>query len=248
MMGPIDRRDFLRYLSALPLVVLAPAWLSQLRAQESTDPDASVRRERLLVLIELHGGNDGLNTVIPYEEVLYYRLRPQLAIPRDQVKQVTPKFGLHPALVPLMSLWEGRELALINGVGYPQPNRSHFRSIEIWETGSASEQWLDTGWLTRLFQRHPVPVKYTAEGIILGKGDAGPLSGARARTITLQDPEQFLRQAQLVRPDHLPTQNRALRHILEIQAEISRAAGDLHDRIQQTSPPRADFPASRIDR
>ena len=82
-------------------------------------PSGDADRERMLVLVELHGGDDGLNTFVPFDDGAYYRARPQLAISREQVRQLTPKFGFHPALTPLMSLWEGKELALVSGVGYP---------------------------------------------------------------------------------------------------------------------------------
>ena len=82
---------------------------------------------RLLILIELKGGNDGLNTVVPYADANYYSLRPRLAVARDQVLQLDARAGLHPALKPLMPLWQAGELAVVQGVGYPSPNLSHFR-------------------------------------------------------------------------------------------------------------------------
>lgn len=243
----LHRRALLKAAMALPLVLLRPTWLPQLWAAEANGSGAGMsNRERILVLVELHGGNDGLNTLIPYDEAAYYQARPQLAIPRDQVRQLTARFGLHPALAPLMPLWESKELAWLHGVGYPTPNRSHFRSIEIWETASDSEQVLDTGWLSRVFEQFPLPARFTAEGILLGKGDAGPLSGGKARTIALHDPAQFLHQAGSVRPASLSTTNRALAHILEVQLEISHAAIDLQGRIQQVPPLGIDFPVSKI--
>lgn len=128
----LHRRELLKAVLALPFILLRPVWLQRLWAAEPSEPLIGRRdRPRMQVLVELHGGNDGLNTLVPYEDSAYYRARPQLAIPRDQVRQLTPKFGFHRALAPLMLLWEGKELALVTGVGYPRPNRSHFRSIEI---------------------------------------------------------------------------------------------------------------------
>lgn len=240
----LQRREVLKAALALPLLFWRPCSLQRLWAAE---PKGFLSgRRRMLLLVELHGGNDGLNTLVPYEDEAYYRARPQLAIPRDQVRQLTPKFGFHPALTPLMPLWEGRELALIAGVGYPRPNRSHFRSIEIWETASDSEQVLDAGWLSRVFERFPLPSEFTAEGILLGKGDAGPLSGGRARVIALQDPEQFVQQAGSVKPVSASTTNRALAHILDVQREISHAATDLQGRIRQAPQLGIEFPTSRI--
>jgi uncharacterized protein (DUF1501 family) len=104
---------------------------------------------RLLILVELKGGNDGLNTLVPFTDPAYYRLRPKLGIARDAVVPLSDRCGLHPALQPLLALWKRQELAVLQGVGYPAPNLSHFRSIEIWDTASRSDQYLPTGWLTR---------------------------------------------------------------------------------------------------
>ncbi len=247
ILNELQRRELLKAAVALPLVLLRPFWLERLWAAQENEPLVGRRdRERMLVLVELHGGNDGLNTLVPYEDGAYYRARPQLAIPRDQVRQLTPKLGFHPALTPLMSLWESKELALVTGVGYPRPNRSHFRSIEIWETASDSEQVLDKGWLSRVCEQFPLPPEFTAEGILLGKGDAGPLSGGKARTIALNDPGQFLQQAGSMGPVSMPTANRSLAHILDGQREIFHAATDLQGRIRQAPQLGIEFPTSRI--
>src|SRR5205809_2946011 len=131
----MNRRDFLTLAGSLPLMSVAPgvAWAAT---------PAGAHYSNLLVLIELKGGNDGLNTVVPYAEPAYYALRPKLAIPRDQVVQLSDRVGLHPALAPLRSAWTDRELAVLQGVGYPAANLSHFRSIEIWDTASASDEYL----------------------------------------------------------------------------------------------------------
>ncbi|MBS0168936.1 MAG: DUF1501 domain-containing protein [Nitrospira sp.] len=247
MTNGIHRRAFLKAAMALPIVLWRPSAWVWAGAEDARELSSAVSmRERTLLLVELHGGNDGLNTLIPYESDAYYRARPQLAIPREQVRQLTPTVGLHPALSPLMPLWEGNELAWVQGVGYPRPNRSHFRSIEIWDTASDSEQVLDQGWLSGLFQRYPLPARFTAEGILLGKGDAGPLSGGQARTISLHDPAQFLYQAGSVTPLSVSTTNRALAHILEVRREISQAATDLQQRMQQVPPLAVDFPSNKF--
>src|SRR3954470_7581409 len=123
------RREFLAALGGATVI----AWLPR-----SALAAAQGRYENLLIIVELKGGNDGLNTVIPYADPDYANLRPRLAIPRDQVLQLDARTGLHPALQPLMPLWQNRELAVVQGVGYPGANLSHFRSIEIWDTASKS--------------------------------------------------------------------------------------------------------------
>ena len=107
---------------------------------------------RILLLVELKGGNDGLNTVIPYADAKYRELRPGIGVARDHTIQLDEKVGLHSKLEPLMESWKAGDLAIVQGVGYPYPNRSHFRSIEIWDTASASNQTLSEGWIAQAFQ------------------------------------------------------------------------------------------------
>lgn len=242
----MQRRDALKALALTPAVLLAPTWLQQVWAATAGSATAPLDRfSRTLVLIELHGGNDGLNTLVPFDDARYYSLRPKLAIAREQVRRLTPTLGVHPALEPLMPLWE-RDLAIVAGVGYPQPNRSHFRSIEIWDTGSGSDEYLDDGWLARLFQRHPLPSRFTADAILLGKGDAGPLAGGHAKAIALRDPDEFVRESRMIRPTAVTGGTTALRHILAVQQEIGHAAGDLQAQLQQGPALATSFPASKI--
>ncbi len=213
----MDRRAFLKLASAVPF-----AGVYRL-AHAAAVPEA----RKLLVLIELRGGNDGLNTVIPYDDPQYARLRPRLAIARDQVVQLTERAGLHPSLEKLRALWDARELAVVQGVGYPQPNLSHFRSIEIWDTASKSDEYLDTGWLARAFAISPSPSTFAADGVVVGPGAMGPLSGGSVRAIALSNPEQFLRNTRLARAGGASS-NPALAHILRIERDVVLSAERLH--------------------
>ncbi len=102
---------------------------------------------RYLLLVELQGGNDGLNTVVPYTDNVYSELRPSLAIATDQLLKLDEKAALHPAMAPLMSAWKESQIAIVQGLGYDNPNRSHFRSHDIWTSASQSDQLKTTGWL-----------------------------------------------------------------------------------------------------
>ncbi|SRR6185437_2820603 len=243
----MTRRELLRLSATFPFILLMhphPRRLFAAPVQGMPQP----RWDRVLMLIELNGGNDGLNTLIPYGDERYYQARPRVAIPRERVLQLNEKVGLHYSLEPLMPLWREQELAWVQGVGYANPNRSHFRSIEIWETGSDSEQILDEGWLARLFEASPPPPDFTADGIVLGRRDAGPLSGKTVRTVALEDPQQFLTQASHVPAIEQTSSNRALAHILQVQRELTHAAGDLTRRLEQSSSLQTSFPASPIGR
>jgi uncharacterized protein (DUF1501 family) len=100
-----------------------------------------------LVLVDLDGGNDGLNTVIPLADPLYRVLRPTLALSRERVIALDERTALHPSLSPLMSAWRANELAIVQGVGYDAPNRSHYRSRQIWDTASDHDEYRRDDWL-----------------------------------------------------------------------------------------------------
>jgi hypothetical protein len=102
----------------------------------------------VLVLVTLYGGNDGLNTVIPYDDRRYQDARPELAYKAEQVLGIGDGLGLNPSLKRLKGLWDDHRLAVVQGVGYPNPNRSHFRSMDIWQTGSPDSP-SHSGWLGR---------------------------------------------------------------------------------------------------
>jgi uncharacterized protein (DUF1501 family) len=110
-------------------------------------PDDS---QRILVVVQLAGGNDGLNTVVPVDQGAYYALRPRLAVQKRDALALTSDYALHPAATGLKSLYDSGRLAVVQGVGYPNPNRSHFTSTDIWMTGDPSER-THTGWLGRYF-------------------------------------------------------------------------------------------------
>src|SRR6266699_167903 len=220
----MDRRHFLKLAGSVPLAALAPELMTEV-AWSATPAGADYRK--LLLLIELKGGNDGLNTLVPYANPTYYALRPRIGIPREQVVQLSDSVGLHPALEPLLPLWKNRELAVLQGVGYPAPNLSHFRSIEIWDTASRSEEYLQDGWLTRAFSSAPTPRSFAADGVIIGSPDLGPLAGGGTRAIALANTEQFLRQARLATTEG-QSRNKALAHILKVEADIIQAASHLN--------------------
>lgn len=228
------RRSFLKTVGLGGCVVFAPNLVF------AASPAG--KYANLLVLVELKGGNDGLNTVIPYADVEYYRLRPKIAVPRDQVLQLDERTGLHPSLKPLLPLWQARELLIVQGVGYPLPNLSHFRSIEIWDTASSSQEYLSEGWLSRVFAGEPVPKQFAADGIVVGSQELGPFSGGGTRAIALANTEQFLRQARLAGDAEQKVSNPALAHILKVENDIQQAASRLKSNYEfKTEFPKTQF-------
>ncbi len=149
-LSPLTRRRFLTWTGVAAAGALAAGatrvdWDSLLAAaaDDPLDPDAGV-----LVVVTLYGGNDGLNTVVPAADDAYQDARPDLAYRPDEVLDLGDGLGLNPAMTGLKSLWDDERLAIVRGVGYPNPDHSHFRSMGIWQTGSPSGS-VRTGWLGR---------------------------------------------------------------------------------------------------
>ncbi len=199
---------------------------------------------RVLILVELNGGNDGLNTVVPYADPLYGKLRGRLASGRDAVLPLDERTGLNGVLAPMMAPWRAGELAVIDGVGYPRPNRSHFRSIEIWNTGSDAEEIWEEGWVSRVLREGGATGK---EGVVLG-GAMGPLAGDGLATIMLEDPDRFLRNAQGMATAAPVTRNPALAQILKVRAQVSYSAERLLQPLSGAPVLAGPFPRTPIGR
>ncbi|MBF9128633.1 DUF1501 domain-containing protein [Plantactinospora sp. S1510] len=144
---------------------------------------------RTLVLVTLYGGNDGLNTVVPYADPAYHDARPELAYSAEEVKRLDDRVGLNPALTGLHGLFTAGRLAIVRGVGYPTPDRSHFRSMDIWQT-ARPDRPEHTGWLGRWLDgaggdpRLAVSFEPTLPPLLAGARSAGaavPVTGRQAR-------------------------------------------------------------------
>src|SRR5688572_1966241 len=138
------RRRFLQALAAAPIAATLPAWA------QAASPN------RLLVLVFLYGGNDAFNTWVPYTDRNYYAYRPNIAVARDSVIRITDHHGFHPALAPLLPAWQARELALVQGIGYPGITQQHYRDIEIAFTAE-DNALLAEGWASRALARRARP-------------------------------------------------------------------------------------------
>ena len=224
------RRQFLKTsLAGGSLVSLGstvPAFLSRTAAAapEANRPGA---RDTIVVVVQLTGGNDGLNTVIPYTDPEYAKLRPTLRIPKDQVKKLDDAVGLHPAMERLAKLLDDRALAVVQGVGYPNPNQSHFRSMDIWQAGSTA-QTLTEGWLGKALKKMPAAPAFH----LAGPNDSSPLAlaGAPARVPTISSLNDF--QLQVTAASGADT--REQRAVIEGVAQGAGQPG-LLDFVQRTA-------------
>ncbi|REE18823.1 uncharacterized protein (DUF1501 family) [Paraburkholderia sp. BL27I4N3] len=234
----MKRRSFL----SMSAAASATLWLPRAFGAPMAAPGASSARgyDNLLILVELKGGNDGLNTVIPFADPTYYQLRKNIGIKREQVIQLDERTALHPSLQALMPLWRDQQLAIVQGLSYAQPNLSHFRSIEIWDTASRSDQYLREGWLTRAFAQTPVPAGFAADGVVIGSAEMGPLANG-ARAIALVNPAQFVKASRLATAVSLHERNPELAHILDVENDIVKAADRLRP-AQGQAPLKTVFP------
>lgn len=145
----MKRRNFIKQTSLASSLVFVPSFVNAFDSvlQQSLG-------HKRLVIIQLEGGNDGLNTIVPYRNDIYFKNRPTLALKTDKLIKATDEVGFHSSLKPLKNLYDGGYVSIINNVGYPNPNRSHFRSMDIWQTASHSNQSLTSGWIGRYLDTH----------------------------------------------------------------------------------------------
>ncbi len=187
-----SRRDFLRLVGTTAGGTLfLPKFLSAMPRQELYNNFQS--NKNTLVVIQLNGGNDGLNTFIPYDTPQYYDLRPNIAIPKDLVLKATGGMGWHSSMKGFYDIQQAGDLSVVQNVGYPNPNRSHFRSIEIWQTGSNSTEYLSKGWLGRYLDATCQP-EDALGALNLDNIENPALRGQINHCLTMQDPQRFEKQ------------------------------------------------------
>ncbi len=144
----------------------------------------------ILVVLQMAGGNDGLNMVVPYADDAYHVARPQLRLAPDQVLKIDNHIALNPKLTGVKSLYDEGHLAIVQGVGYPNPNRSHFRSTEIWQTASDADRTLSEGWLGRYFDNCCSGADPTV-GVAIGEETPQAFAAKNPTGVTFSRPEQF---------------------------------------------------------
>ena len=181
---------------------------------------AAAKTGRRIVLIELSGANDGLNTVIPFTNDRYFDLRPKLAIQKDARFNISSSVALHSALTDLGSVWERGDLAVIQGLGYPGANRSHFKSIALWETGGDGSGSGETGWLTEDIEGLGSAYDFDAHGISLD-GGMGVFTSKNGVWLSMTSAEQFKRLSQTAMTAKTTSQNPALEMLLTRAAALN---------------------------
>ncbi|GGE98384.1 DUF1501 domain-containing protein [Hymenobacter cavernae] len=184
------RRDFLKTSVLASSLLFLPRFLHALDRQGVARLGNS--NGRRLVVIQLGGGNDGLNTIVPYRNDLYYKARPTLAL-REQsgILTLNDDLGLNPAMTRLKALFDDGRMGVLNSVGYPNPDRSHFRSMDIWQSGSAADQIVTTGWLGRYLDSNCAECQVPYNGVEVDDTLSLAMKGKSRKGLALKSPEKF---------------------------------------------------------
>jgi len=191
------RREFLRgTVLGSALTWTLPAFLAntlsalQTEAAEKATRVVTGKDGTILVVLQMAGGNDGLNTVVPFADDHYHRARPKLGLPEAKILKLSDNVGLHPSLAGMKDLYDAGQLAVIQGVGYPNPNRSHFRSTEIWQTASDANAVESYGWLGRYFDNACAGCDPTV-GVSIGGQMPQAFSARLPKSVCLQNPQNY---------------------------------------------------------
>ena len=236
-----SRRDFLRKgLYGIGIGAALPAFLDRtsaaLAAQALQGTSVERHPERILVVLELSGGNDGLNTVVPYGDPAYYRARPRLGVPEKDVIKVADGFGFHPSMVGFERLYKDGLMAVVHGCGYDHPSLSHFSSMDFWHTG-VPNGGESLGWLGRLADRRFDP---GTRNVLVNIGNAQALAvrSAKHSPLVFDDPARFRREGtdeQKEAVEALSETRATSNSTLEFLASTARNAADSSDFVRQAS-------------
>ena len=186
----IKRRSFIQSGTLAAASLFVPRMLKAFER-----PGTLPAGNKILIVLQLTGGNDGLNTFIPYRNDLYYRSRPRIGIKRDQALHLTDDMGINSALPFFKTLYDEGNLSILNSVGYPQPDRSHFRSMDIWHTASNSTEYLQTGWLGRYLDQQCASCEHPTQVLEIDEVLSLCLRGSSQNGIAFNDAARLYRSS-----------------------------------------------------
>ena len=179
----IKRKQFIQLGSLATTSLMLPKFLKAFER-----PMMVPQGNKVIVVLQMSGGNDGLNTVIPVRNDIYYQSRPKLGIEKEKTLSITDEVSLHPSLISFKELFDDGSLGIMNSVGYPNPDRSHFRSMDIWQTASDSNDYAYTGWLGRYLDAQCAGCDKPTQALEIDDVLSLALKGDRIKGIALKDP------------------------------------------------------------
>lgn len=187
----IKRRHFLQVGSLATASLMVPRFLKAFEKGQLVPPG-----NKVLVILQLSGGNDGLNTVIPVRNDIYYKVRPRLGIEKSKALLLNYEVGLHPALTSLRDLYNDGSVGILNNVGYPNPDRSHFRSMDIWHSASKSDEYVNTGWIGRYLDAQCAGCDKPTQALEIDDTLSLALKGEQVKGLAMRDPRRLYGTAQ----------------------------------------------------
>jgi uncharacterized protein (DUF1501 family) len=243
----IKRKEFIQIGSLATASIMLPKFLKAFEGNSVMVPPGN----KVVVVLQLSGGNDGLNTVIPFRNDLYYKARPRLGIEKAKALALTDETGLHPALTAFKELYDDGSLGILNGIGYPNPDRSHFRSMDIWHSATESNEYLSHGWVGRYLDAQCKGCDHPTQAIELDDVLSLALKGENIKGIAVKDPrrlygtanEKFFRDVMKNHADE--TGEQPVDYLYKTMAETLSSA----DYIFQQSklhPSKAEYPKSDL--
>ncbi len=182
----LKRKEFLRIGSRATASFMVPKFLKAFEGPYRVPPG-----NKVLVILQLSGGNDGLNTVIPVRNDIYYKSRPRLGITKDKALLLTDEVGLNPALTSLKSLYDDGSLGILNNVGYPNPDRSHFRSMDIWHSASNSNEYVNSGWIGRYLDAQCAGCDKPTQALEIDDVLSLSMKGEHVKGLAMKDPRRL---------------------------------------------------------
>lgn len=182
----VKRREFLQVGTLATASFMVPKFLKAFESRPMVPPG-----NKVVVILQLSGGNDGLNTIIPVRNDIYYRSRPKLGIQRTKALSLSDETALHPALTSFADAYHAGDLAILNNVGYPNPDRSHFRSMDIWHSASQSNEYVNSGWLGRYLDAQCNGCGRPTQALEIDDMLSLALKGERTNGLALKDPKRL---------------------------------------------------------
>jgi uncharacterized protein (DUF1501 family) len=241
----IKRKEFLQLGSLATASFMVPKFLKAFERVDRVPPG-----NKVMVILQFSGGNDGLNTVIPIRNDIYYRERPRLGIDRTKALALTDEVGLHPALISLKELYDDGSLGILNNVGYPNPDRSHFRSMDIWQTGSASNEYITTGWVGRYLDAQCHRCDKPTYALEIDDVLSLALKGENSKAIAMKDPqrlfgtsnEKFFKD---VMKNHKDGDEETVDYLYKTMSETLSSANYIFQQ-SRAHPSSADYPKTEL--
>ena len=236
----MDRRNFLALTGTFTGgSLLLPDFLYSFGSQNNL-----VLGEQCVVFVQLNGGNDGLNTFIPFEDALYHELRPKISLSKNEVLNSFKGMAFHPALKGFATMQQSGDLSVIQNVGYPNPVRSHFRSQEIWQTAPTNQEYLSDGWLGRYLDLQCKEHQPTA-GINIDSIDNLALKGNEPNSITVKDPNRFKTKNKAENEGQL-SDNPQLDFVRKVANSVVEGSDDIQKALAKSAPSDVIYPKTGL--